>query len=83
MNQAMADLASAANLNRFTGDPTAYLASYDLTAEEVRAIRERDVLALWTMGVQPYIMRAFQRRTGIPDPDFVQALAGRHYNERA
>lgn len=83
MNQAMADLASAANLGRFTADPAAYLAGYDLTADEVHAIRERDVLALWDMGVQPYIMRAFQRRTGMPDPDFARALEGRHYNERA
>jgi protocatechuate 4,5-dioxygenase alpha chain len=79
MNQAMAELHLAANRELFASDPDAYLARFDLTQEERVAIRDKDILALWDLGAQPYILRGFQRRTGISDDDFNKALANRHY----
>jgi len=82
MNQAMAELHLAANRELFASNPEEYLARFDLTDDERRAVRDKDVLALWDMGAQPYILRAFQRRTGISDEDFNQALADRRYEDR-
>ncbi|MDE3076716.1 MAG: hypothetical protein KGJ86_14960 [Chloroflexota bacterium] len=82
MNQAMADLHVAANRERFATDPDGYLAGYQLTDEERRAIKNRDILKLWDLGAQPYIMRGFQRRTGMSDSEFRAALKDRSYSER-
>ena len=79
MNQAMAELHLAANRELFKTDSDAYLARYDLTDRERAALRDRNVLELWDMGAQPYILRGFQRRTGIPDADFNEALKDRSY----
>jgi aromatic-ring opening dioxygenase LigAB LigA subunit len=83
MNQAMAELHLAANRELFAADPDAYLGRFELTAAERAAIRAKDVLALWDLGAQPYILRAFQRRNGISDEAFNQALAERRYEDRA
>ena len=58
MNQAMAELHLAANREQFAAEPEAYLARFDLTPLESAAIRDKDVLALYDLGAQPYIMRA-------------------------
>ena len=79
MNQAMAELHLAANRELFGADPAAYLGRFELTDRERAAIAARDILALWDLGAQPYILRAFQRRNGISDEDFNRALAGRRY----
>ena len=82
MNQAMAELHLAANRELFAADAEVYLGRFDLTDAERAALRAKDVLALWDMGAQPYILRAFQRRNGISDEAFNQALAERRYEER-
>ena len=79
MNQAMADLHLAANRELFGSKPDEYLARYDLTDEERTAIRDKDILKLWDLKVQPYILRSFQRRTGISDQAFAEALKDRVY----
>ncbi len=83
MNQAMAELHLAANRELFTTDPDAYLSRFELTDRERAALRERNILELWDLGAQPYILRAFQRRNGISDEDFNRALEGRRYEDRA
>ncbi|HLQ31529.1 MAG TPA: hypothetical protein VK457_02480 [Chloroflexota bacterium] len=82
MNQAMAELHLGANRELFAADPDTYLARFELTDEERAALRAKDVLKLWDLGAQPYILRAFQRRNGISDEDFNKALAGRRYEDR-
>lgn len=80
MNQAMAELHLSDNRELFASDPEAYLARFELTDRERAAIRGRDVLALWDLGAQPYILRAFQRRNGISDEAFNEALKDRSYS---
>ena len=80
MNQAMAELHLAANRELFASDANAYLSRFELTDVERTAIRDKDVLALWDMGAQPYIMRAFQRRNEISDEAFNEALKDRTYS---
>lgn len=82
MNQAMAELHLAANRDLFASDPERYLSRFELTDAEGAAIRGKDVLGLWDLGAQPYILRAFQRRNGISDEDFNTALAERTYEDR-
>lgn len=79
MNQAMAELHLAANRELFAGDPDTYLQRFELTEQERAAVRSKDILALWDMGAQPYILRGFQRRNGITDEDFNKALMDRSY----
>jgi protocatechuate 4,5-dioxygenase alpha chain len=82
MNQAMAELHLAANRELFASDSDAYLDGFELTDRERKALRDRNILELWDLGAQPYILRAFQRRNGISDEDFNRALAGRRYEDR-
>ena len=82
MNEAMVELRVAANRELFGSDPDSYLARFELDDRERQAVRRKDVLALWDMGAQPYILRGFQRRTGISDEDFNAALKDRAYEER-
>jgi hypothetical protein len=82
MNQAMAELHLAANRELFASDPDTYLSRFELTDAECAAVRAKDVLALWDLGAQPYILRAFQRRNSISDEDFNAALSDRGYEDR-
>ena len=79
MNHAMEELHLAANRDLFASDADAYLVPFELSDAERGAIRDRNVLALWDMGAQPYILRAFQRRNGISDEAFNEALKDRAY----
>lgn len=79
LNQAMAELHLAANRELFGSDPEAYLDAFPLTDEERAAVRGKDVLKLWDLKAQPYILRGFQRRTGISDEAFNEALKDRSY----
>jgi len=79
----MAELHMAANRELFASDAETYLGRFELTDRERAALRDRNVLELWDLGAQPYILRAFQRRNGISDEDFNKALEGRRYEDRA
>ena len=79
MNQAMADLHLAANRELFAADPDDYLARFELSPEERAALRNKDILGLWDLRAQPYILRGFQRRTGISDEAFNKALRDRTF----
>ncbi len=82
MNQAMAELHLMANREAFASQPDEYLNRFELTDAERAALRGKDVLALWDLGAQPYILRGFQRRTGITDEAFNEALKDRRYEHR-
>lgn len=60
---------------RFDSDPKAFLDGYDLTEDEVVAVRGGDVRTLWTMGVNPYLLRVYQLWKKISDDDFRAQLA--------
>ena len=77
LNQAMADLHLAANRELFGAHPDDYLARFDLSPRERAALRDKDILELWDLRAQPYILRGFQRRTGISDEAFNEALRDR------
>lgn len=60
---------------RFDSDPEAFLDGYDLTEEELAAVRGGDVRTLWTMGVNPYLLRVYQLWKKIGDDEFRAAVA--------
>ena len=64
---------------QYEAAPDAFLATYDLTAGEIAAVRTRDIRAMWTLGVNPYLLRFFQLRHGVEETAFHAALKGLTY----
>ena len=59
---------------RFFKDAAAVASGYDLTGEERRAVLERDVTALYRMGVHGLILRPFTILHQMPEPDYLEAI---------
>ena len=61
---------------RFLEDPEAVLAEYRLTPEEIRAVTDVDLAALYRMGVHPLLLRPYANLKGISMPEYLKALSG-------
>lgn len=48
---------------------------FDLTDDELRALREADVASLYRLGVHPLLLVPFSRYAGIPRPQYLERLA--------
>jgi len=59
---------------RFFKDAATVAADYDLTEEERRAAVERDVAALYRLGVHGLILRPFTLLYQMPEPDYLEAI---------
>jgi Aromatic-ring-opening dioxygenase LigAB, LigA subunit len=59
---------------RFLKDASAVAAEYDLTEEERRAAVERDVSALYRLGVHGLILRPFTIIHEMPEPAYLEAI---------
>ncbi len=64
---------------QYEADPAGFLARYELTPEELAAVRTRDIRAMWLLGVNPYMLRFFQLRAGVEEQAFHGALKGLTY----
>ena len=60
----------------YRADKAAFLARYELTAEEQAAIAELDVRKLYSCGVHPLLLRPFTLLHRISNEDYAKALAG-------
>ena len=58
----------------FFKDAAAVAADYELTEEERRAVLERDVAALYRLGVHGLILRPFTLLYQMPEPDYLEAI---------
>ncbi len=76
LNKVVHDLQFPDILERYRADPDAFFAGYDLTEEEMGAVRGPDLRALWLMGVNPYLLRFYQHWNHITDDEFRAALEG-------
>jgi hypothetical protein len=54
----------------------AFIARYDLTAEELDAISRLDIRKLYQMGVHPLLLRPFTLLHRVSNEDYAKALAG-------
>ena len=59
---------------RFETDTDGLLAEYDLTPEEIRAIREPDIGYLYVMGVNGQLLIHFSALHGYAWPDYIETL---------
>ncbi|MES3150810.1 hypothetical protein [Sphingomonas faeni] len=59
---------------RFFADPKAYIADADLSDEARRALSETDIGALYLLGVNPYLLRAYCLQLRVPEADYLAAL---------
>jgi hypothetical protein len=64
----------AGTRQRFFQDAAAVAAGYDLTDAERRAVLERDVTALYRLGVHGLILRPFTILHQMPEPDYLEAI---------
>ena len=64
----------AAAQRRYESEREALLAEFDLSEDERRAFRERDVGELYAMGVNPLLLIAFGARAGLAWPQYIEAL---------
>jgi hypothetical protein len=60
----------------YRGDGGAFIARYDLTAEELDAISRLDIRKLYQMGVHPLLLRPFTLLHRVSNEDYAKALAG-------
>ncbi len=63
----------------YEADPQGFMGRYELTLEEKEAVRTRDIRAMWTLGVNPYLLRFFQLRHGVEEGAFHAVLRGLTY----
>ncbi len=59
---------------RFSADREGVLADYDLTAEELRAIRDPDIGLLYVLGVNGQLLMHYAALVGMPWDDYIQAM---------
>ncbi|MFQ5912242.1 MAG: extradiol ring-cleavage dioxygenase [Nitrospinota bacterium] len=76
LNRLVHDLQFPDLREAYRTDPGKCLAGYDLTDEEIAAVRRPDIRALWLLGVNPYLLRFFQHWNHVTDDEFRAALEG-------
>ena len=59
---------------RFAGDQDAVLAEYQLTAEELLAIRTPDIGLLYVLGVNGQLLMHYAALCGLPWDAYIQAM---------
>jgi hypothetical protein len=63
------------DLKRYLEDPAAYLAPFPLSDELKAAIRENNIGRMYSVGVNPYLLRAHCIGLRIPEDVFTASLA--------
>jgi len=61
---------------RFTAEPDALLADYDLTPQESAALAARDYRGLYALGVHGLLLRPFSIIHQVSEPDYLFAIRG-------
>lgn len=62
--------------NAYRNDGTAFIARFDLTAEEKDAVARLDIRTLYQLGVHPLLLRPFTLLHRVSNEDYAKALAG-------
>lgn len=59
---------------RFFADPTAYIADIGLSDRARAALADTDVGALYRLGANPYLLRAYCLQLRMPEAEYLAAL---------
>lgn len=59
---------------RFQSEPDAFVAEFDLSEAERKALAEMDIDALYDLGVHPLLLRPFTIIAGVSQEDYLAAL---------
>lgn len=60
---------------RYFADPKAYVAAHDGLNDDTRkALEQTDIGALYLLGANPYLLRAYCLQLRVPEPDYLAAL---------
>ena len=70
VQQCLFDYLRALEDPKTQGRPEIRLEGYDLTPEEARALRERDIGAIYLMGTHPVIINGYCRALGYKRADY-------------
>lgn len=65
---------SAEALGRFRAEPSAYLASYELTPQETQALLESDIGLLYVIGVNGQLLMHFAASAGYDWNAYLEAM---------
>ena len=75
LNKLFYDTQQAETMAAYRGNADGFLDGYGLSAE-LRAVVERnDIGAMYRAGANPYLLRYYCVNMGVPEPDFLGALA--------
>jgi hypothetical protein len=74
LDKALYHLRQSEHAARFQQDLQAFLAAYDLTPEEARALAAADLVALDRLGANGYLLLGFAHRAGLRDYRQLTAL---------
>lgn len=61
---------------RFNADPAAVIAEFKLMEDEKRALLDKDMGALFRMGVNPWLLLQYANITGVSTPDYLRQIRG-------
>jgi hypothetical protein len=62
---------------RFFKDAQSVVTEYELSEDERQAVLDRDIGALYRLGVHGLILRPFTLLQGMPEPDYLSAIRGK------
>lgn len=60
---------------RFKQRSSAAFSGFELSDDEIRALRDGDVASLYSMGVHPLLLVPYSRYAGIARPEYLAKLA--------
>jgi len=62
-------------VEEFQKNPEPFLERYRLSEEEQKAVRDKDILFLYELGVNPYLVMGMARLLKIENKDYAAAIA--------
>lgn len=61
---------------QFVADPGAVIAEFKITEAEKNALLDKDMGALFRMGVNPWLLLQYANITGVKTPDYLRQIRG-------
>lgn len=75
LNKLFYDTQQPEALAAYRENPERFLDGYRLSPEARRAVQQNDIAAMYRAGANPYLLRYYCINIGVPEAEFVGALA--------